>query len=105
MQGERVYCRSCGSAAQIESMQAGDIRIADTGQMGVPAQLEPEIDEALVDELSSLAALARSDGFRSDDPKPAPHQRCRKPGPCHRRGVLHARPVAGVPAAAHLAHP
>lgn len=48
--GEFVYCRHCGGKSRLE--REGDrIRIVPTGERGTPHELQPEVDNALIDGL------------------------------------------------------
>lgn len=53
--GSKVYCRACGSEGQVEQDGAG-FRVLPTGQQGSAAQLEPDVDEELVDRLVDEAS-------------------------------------------------
>lgn len=48
--GDHVFCRNCGGKAKVERSEHG-INLQPTGQRGRPAELEPEIDLDLIDEL------------------------------------------------------
>jgi HD-GYP domain-containing protein (c-di-GMP phosphodiesterase class II) len=53
--GENVYCRACGAQAKLR--REGDaIRLIPTNQRGSAADLQPEVDTALIDGLVSRAA-------------------------------------------------
>jgi HD-GYP domain len=50
LQGDRVYCRSCGSEAVVDR-SGSRLSIAPTGKRGSKRDLEPEIDSRLLEEL------------------------------------------------------
>lgn len=50
LQGDRVYCRSCGSEAAVDRSDSR-LSIAPTGKRGSKRDLEPEIDSHLLEEL------------------------------------------------------
>ena len=53
--GDFVYCRSCGGQARFICRTGEDIRLDATGEKGSAKDLEPEVDEALLSELSQGA--------------------------------------------------
>lgn len=50
LHGDHVYCRSCGGEASVDRRD-GRLSIAPTGKRGSKRDLEPEIDNNLLDEL------------------------------------------------------
>ncbi|MDD2741759.1 MAG: HD-GYP domain-containing protein [Rhodocyclaceae bacterium] len=55
--GDHVYCRSC-SGEYVTTLEDGKLRTQPTGQMGSPADLEPEADNALITRLVRESARA-----------------------------------------------
>lgn len=53
--GAKVYCRACGSEGRVEQDGTG-FTVLPTGQQGSAAQLEPDVDEELVDRLIDEAS-------------------------------------------------
>ncbi len=58
--GAHVYCRNCGYKTTV-IRENGRIRIAETDDHGTPAELEPEVDHALITQLVQAAARALGD--------------------------------------------
>ncbi len=50
--GDEVYCRHCGMGLVVDRSDGG-LEVHPTGKRGTPANLEPEADHALIDELVS----------------------------------------------------
>lgn len=53
--GEHVYCRACGGQHEVDRSSA-EIRVKETGRRGSPKQLEPQVDEVLIDQLVTEAS-------------------------------------------------
>lgn len=51
---DRLYCRNCGGEVELERSATG-LSVRPTGRRGNPAELEPDIDHALIDELVAQA--------------------------------------------------
>lgn len=50
LNGDHVYCRACGAEAKL-TRDGNQISITPTGNKGSPVNLEPEIDNSLLNEL------------------------------------------------------
>lgn len=59
--GEAVFCRACGSEAELE-YHGEALRLKPTGRRGSATDLEPDVDEALIDALTAENGPAL--GFR-----------------------------------------
>ncbi len=58
--GAYVYCRNCGYKTTV-IRENGQISLAETDDHGTPAELEPEIDHALIGQLVEEAARSLGD--------------------------------------------